>query len=150
MGHLALYILSSHVFVDCWHIIYIHLYQFWTNFCLLLTHLLRYNQWWQPMATTTILRTTTMSNCSQGGNGCHSKTASQQQHCHQAKWNNNATRQWEMTGSWNDRGAQGKQLQRRWSKGKKAQETSFDIPWAIGKFFFTPVLLFDFTANNIF
>ena len=116
------------------------MYQFRTNFCLLLTHLLRYDRRRQPMATTTTPRTTAMSDCSRGGNGCHSKMVSRRQRCHQAKWNDNATtRRREMTGSRNDRGAWGKRLQRRGSKGKKAQAMSFDVSWAIGKF-----LLFSF------
>ena len=124
MGHLALYVLSSHVFVDHWCVIYIHFYKFWTNlvyfsFCLLLTHLFRYD-WQQPMATTTTPRTTAVSNCLWGGNRCPSKMVRWWQHHHQVKWNDNATtRWWEMMGSWNDGGWGGNKFRGGKAKDKR-------------------------------
>jgi hypothetical protein len=53
---------------------------------------------------------------------------------HQAKQNNNATtRQWETMGGNNERNKANK---------KEAQETSDDIFWAVGKFFYFSLFMF--------
>ena len=68
-----------------------------------------------------------------------SQTYRRQYH-HQAKWNENTTtRWWETTGG---------EEERRQSEGKKAQEMSNNISWAIGKFLF--VLFSCFLLLNFF
>jgi hypothetical protein len=72
---------------------------------------------------------TAASNCSRGGNGYHCNTARQRQRRHQAKRND---------GTAGDKGTTRRQAnsekEAKQTK-KKAQETSNDVSWAIGKFF---------------
>jgi len=62
------------------------------------------------------------------------------------------TRWLEATGRWSDEGKKGKQWKEGGANKKKAQETSFDVSWAIGKFFFSShiiiLLLMNFLSIN--
>jgi hypothetical protein len=63
------------------------------------------------------------------------KTARQRQRRHQAKQNDNAT------GRQNDGGTRGKQRGGARQTKNKAQETSNDVFWAVGMFFFSLISL---------
>ena len=72
---------------------------------------------------------TAASNCLRGGNGYHCKTARQQQRHHQAKWNDRTAGDEGTTRRGGNNEKEAKQM------NKRAQETSNDVSWAVGKFF---------------
>ena len=51
------------------------------------------------------------------------------------------TRQLEATGRWSNEGKKGKQWKEGGANKKKAQETSNDVSWAIGKFSFLLIII---------
>ena len=72
---------------------------------------------------------TAVSNCLRGGNRYHCKMARQQQRCHQAKQNDRTVGDEGTMRRGGNNEKEAKQM------NKRAQETSNDVSWAVGKFF---------------